>query len=110
MNENTIKLNDKQQKVIDWLTQTEHYQAFTSPTHGSQLLLKKYGVEQLVVNFGEPQKNKLDFEVQINGGVILFFIRVQNYLLREFKKFYQNADEVKKVLESLKERRLAELS
>ncbi|CAG8685651.1 35348_t:CDS:10, partial [Racocetra persica] len=58
----------------------------------------------------EPQEGKTDLEVEIKDEKVGFYLRVNKFLEREFKKFYRKANEVKKVLETQKEKYLAHLA
>src|ERR1051325_1097600 len=94
-----MELNEKQLKVANYLVEKQGYERSDTPS-----MLRKYGLDNVELVFESPQDGKLDFEVKIDeSGLITFYIRVEKFIEREFKKFYENANEVKKVLEERKE-------
>jgi hypothetical protein len=87
-----MKTNEKIKKISEWLTSQEGYIPTTKPN-----ICKKYGVGEVELIQKEPQAGKTDFEVQIKDDKVRFYIRIDKFVEREFKKFYKKADEVQRV-------------
>jgi hypothetical protein len=106
---NEQKLNERQKKIVDFLLEKEGYEKTNKEN-----ILRKYRMDDTELVFETSQEGKLDFEVEETNidlaERVIFTIRVDKFIEREFKKFYQNADEVKRVLENQKEKYFSQLS
>jgi hypothetical protein len=105
MKNNQKNQAEKINKISQWLISQEDY--IKTPQEN---VFKKYGVGEIELIFTEPEEGKTDLEVQETDKGVVFFIRINKFLEREFKKFYKNADEVKQVFTSRKEKHLSRLA